>query len=95
MKVFVVIASTNPLTNFETLKPDLTVHSSNVVVCVRHDFQLAWNHTVSAGAVALHDYGGDLPEVTATIDLLKIQFRGLGKPAKLTARPWWNLGRES
>jgi SAM-dependent methyltransferase len=42
-------------------------------VCVRHDFQLAWNHTVSGGAVALHDYGGDLPQVTATIDSLKIE----------------------
>jgi hypothetical protein len=32
------------------------------------DFELLWARTVAGGVVALHDYGGDLPQVTAAID---------------------------
>jgi Methyltransferase domain len=38
---------------------------------VKSDFYLAWNKTVSGGAVAFHDYvesGGDLPQVTDAIN---------------------------
>lgn len=37
---------------------------------VRSDFLLAWNHLVSKGTVALHDYKSELPDVTGTIDRL-------------------------
>jgi hypothetical protein len=37
---------------------------------VRNDFESVWKRTVEGGAVALHDYGGDLPQVTKTIDHL-------------------------
>jgi len=35
---------------------------------VRHDFELVWARTVDGGTVAMHDYGGDLPQVTSEID---------------------------
>jgi len=35
---------------------------------VRNDFHLVWDKTVSGGVVGLHDYGGDLPQTTRTID---------------------------
>lgn len=35
---------------------------------VRNDFHLVWDRTVSGGAVGLHDYQGDLPQTTRTID---------------------------
>lgn len=39
---------------------------------VKNDFELVWGRTVRGGAVAMHDYGGDLPQVTTAInDLLK------------------------
>lgn len=40
---------------------------------VRNDFYLAWDRTVSGGVIGVHDYvesGGDLPQVTATVDEL-------------------------
>lgn len=37
---------------------------------VKNDFKLLWEKTVNGGAVALHDYGGDLPQVTSAIDSL-------------------------
>lgn len=50
---------------------------------VEHDFNLAWYKTVPEGIVSLHDYGGDLPQVTQAIhklinknlrDIAKIEF---------------------
>ena len=38
--------------------------------CVKSDFELLWGKTVKGGVVALHDYGGDLPQVTSAIDIL-------------------------
>jgi len=35
---------------------------------VRNDFHLVWDKTVSGGVVGLHDYHGDLPQTTRTID---------------------------
>ena len=37
---------------------------------VKGDFELLWKKTVAGGAVALHDYGGDIPQVTSTIEVL-------------------------
>lgn len=37
---------------------------------VENDFKFVWERTVKGGAVALHDYGGDLPQVTTKIDEL-------------------------
>ncbi len=35
---------------------------------VESDFDLAWGNTIPGGVVAFHDYGGDLPQVTETIE---------------------------
>jgi hypothetical protein len=37
---------------------------------VKSDFEHLWKKTVRGGVVALHDYGGDLPQVTQAIDSL-------------------------
>jgi len=37
---------------------------------VKNDFYLVWSKTVSNGIIGFHDYGGDLPQTTATIDNL-------------------------
>ncbi|MBU2487776.1 MAG: class I SAM-dependent methyltransferase [Proteobacteria bacterium] len=37
---------------------------------VARDFSLAWERLSPGGALAVHDYGGDLPQVTATLDRL-------------------------
>lgn len=37
---------------------------------VRNDFSAVWPHLVSGGALGFHDYGGELPGVTKTIDWL-------------------------
>lgn len=37
---------------------------------VKSDFEHLWEKTVRGGVVALHDYGGDLPQVTSAIDKL-------------------------
>lgn len=40
---------------------------------VRSDFFLVWEHLVSKGVVALHDYKTELPAVTRTIDELLVE----------------------
>jgi hypothetical protein len=40
---------------------------------VASDFNLVWKSLVPGGAVAFHDYGDDLPEVTAMVDQLRIE----------------------
>lgn len=37
---------------------------------VRNDFYLVWHKTVPGGVVSFHDYDGDLPQTTKTIDEL-------------------------
>lgn len=53
------------------------------------DFYLVWNHLVPKGAVALHDYKGDLPQTTRAIESLIARHRKdiqvLEIPSKLTA----------
>ena len=47
---------------------DWTIENSSDYV--RNDFHLVWDKTVSGGIVGFHDYGGDLPQTTRTIDEL-------------------------
>ena len=42
---------------------------------VRNDFYLVWGKLAPGGAVAFHDYGYDLPQVTAALDKLCTQHR--------------------
>ena len=37
-------------------------------IWVRNDFQLIWSHLAPGGWAGFHDYGGDLPEVTAALN---------------------------
>ena len=37
-------------------------------IWVKSDFQLIWSHLHPGGWAGFHDYGGDLPEVTAALD---------------------------
>ncbi len=43
---------------------------------VMNDFYLVWKKLSPGGVVAFHDYGYDLPNVTATIDLLRTRHLG-------------------
>jgi Methyltransferase domain len=43
---------------------------------VRHDFHLIWPKLSSGGCLAIHDYGGDLPQTTAAIDELLEMYAG-------------------
>jgi len=43
---------------------------------VQNDFHLVWQKLTEGGVVAFHDYGGDLPQVTRTIDRLCDEHRG-------------------
>lgn len=44
------------------------VDGSHVPDDVRSDFELVWSRLAPGGIAAFHDYGADLPEVTATLD---------------------------
>lgn len=39
-------------------------------IWVKSDFHLIWSHLLPGGWAGFHDYGGDLPEVTAALDSL-------------------------
>jgi SAM-dependent methyltransferase len=39
-------------------------------IWVENDFRLIWRHLLPGGWAGFHDYGGDLPEVTATLDAM-------------------------
>jgi hypothetical protein len=43
-------------------------------VWVRSDFHMLWNRLEPGGWAGFHDYRGDLPEVTATLDSLMAQY---------------------
>jgi hypothetical protein len=54
---------------------------------IRNDFRLTWNKTVPGGAVAFHDYGGDLPQVTRAIDgIIGVNRAKIGKIDKETEK---------
>jgi SAM-dependent methyltransferase len=42
---------------------------------VKSDFSLVWNRLAPGGWAGFHDYGGDLPEVTAALDSMMAQYR--------------------
>lgn len=46
------------------------IDGNHAPIYVENDFYLAWDLLASGGAVAFHDYGGDLPATTAAIDKL-------------------------
>ena len=39
-------------------------------IWVENDFRLIWSHLLPGGWAGFHDYGGDLPEVTAALDAM-------------------------
>jgi SAM-dependent methyltransferase len=39
-------------------------------IWVKNDFRLIWSHLLPGGWAGFHDYGGDLPEVTAALNLM-------------------------
>jgi SAM-dependent methyltransferase len=41
---------------------------------VKNDFRLVWKHLLPGGWAAFHNYAGDLPEVTATLNSLLTQY---------------------
>jgi len=54
---------------------------------VKSDFELLWEKTVEGGVVALHDYGGDLPQVTSAIDsLIKDHKAEIGDIRKMASK---------
>ncbi|MDP2637674.1 MAG: class I SAM-dependent methyltransferase [Candidatus Levybacteria bacterium] len=53
---------------------------------VINDFYLVWGKTAVGGFVSFHDYGGDLPEVTKTIDHLIKSHRKNIKSYKVSGR---------
>jgi SAM-dependent methyltransferase len=55
---------------------------------IRSDFLLAWPRISEGGFVAMHDYGGDMPNVTAAIQLLLKEFEAeIASTAILYG--WW------
>jgi predicted O-methyltransferase YrrM len=51
------------------------VDGNHAPAYVRNDFSLVWSKLTPGGVVAFHDYGYDLPQVTATLDELCAQHR--------------------
>jgi SAM-dependent methyltransferase len=57
---------------------------------VKSDFELVWKRLVPGGWAGFHDYGGDLPEVTAALDSMMAQHAGeIGRA--LTVNERWIL----
>ena len=55
---------------------------------VESDFRLVWDRLAPGGLMGLHDYGGDLPEVTRTIDQLVDRFGSQIESTDLVPRQW-------
>jgi hypothetical protein len=55
---------------------------------VQSDFQLIWDRLAPGGLLGLHDYGGDLPEVTRTIDQLIDRFGSQIESTDLAPKQW-------
>jgi SAM-dependent methyltransferase len=54
---------------------------------VRNDFELIWRRLEPGGWAGFHDYGGDLPEVTAALDSLMAQHAAeIGRVEKVADR---------
>jgi SAM-dependent methyltransferase len=55
---------------------------------VRSDFRLVWRHLVPGGWAGFHDYGGDLPEVTATLDMMMQEYAGEIERVEKVTEKW-------
>ena len=55
---------------------------------VQSDFQLVWDRLAPGGLLGLHDYGGDLPEVTRVIDQLTGRFGSQIESIELAPKQW-------
>ncbi len=55
---------------------------------VKSDFQLVWDRLSPGGLLGLHDYGGDLPEVTRAIDQLIDRFGSQIESTELVPKQW-------
>lgn len=56
-------------------------------VWVKSDFHLVWKRLVPGGWAGFHDYGGDLPDVTAALDSTMAQYAGeIGRVEKVQDR---------
>lgn len=54
---------------------------------VKSDFQLVWKRLLPGAWAGFHDYGGDLPEVTALLDSMLVQYGGeIGRIEKIKDR---------
>jgi SAM-dependent methyltransferase len=54
---------------------------------VKSDFQLVWRRLLPGGWAAFHDYGGDLPDVTAALDSMLGQYAAeIGRVEKIEDR---------
>lgn len=54
---------------------------------VKSDFNLVWKHLVPGGWAGFHDYGGDLPEVTAALNSMLTQYdREIGQVQRIKDR---------
>ncbi len=55
---------------------------------VKSDFQLVWDRLAPGGLLGLHDYGGDLPEVTRAVDQLVDRFGSQIESTNVAPRQW-------
>ncbi len=55
---------------------------------VKSDFRLVWDRLAPGGLLGLHDYGGDLPEVTRAIDQLIDRFGSQIESTNLAPKQW-------
>jgi len=55
---------------------------------VQSDFRLVWDRLAPGGLLGLHDYGGDLPEVTRVIDERIGRFGSQIESTELAPRQW-------
>lgn len=54
---------------------------------VKSDFNMVWKRLVPGGWAGFHDYGGDLPEVTAALNSMLTQHEGaIGRVERITDR---------
>lgn len=66
----------------------VVIDGCHTVKYVRGDFKLAWKHLSPGGYMAMHDYKGDMPHVTETIDKLLKEHKSEVNQAEAIAG-WW------
>jgi len=55
---------------------------------VKSDFKLVWKHLVPGGWAGFHDYGGDLPEVTAALNSMMTEHDGEIRRVERIKKRW-------